>query len=81
MNTLNLGCIEGPYSSSGTYSRSEQGQNNVRARSEQCQNIIAGKGGRYHADPLFAKYGILKVGDLYRQQLRIKTGSNDVFLL
>jgi hypothetical protein len=33
--------------------------------------IIAGKGGRYHADPLFAKYGILKVGDLYRQQLRM----------
>jgi hypothetical protein len=25
----------------------------------------------YHADPLFAKYGILKVGDLYRQQLRL----------
>jgi hypothetical protein len=33
--------------------------------------IIAGQGGRYHADPLFAKYGILKVGDLYRQQLRM----------
>jgi hypothetical protein len=33
--------------------------------------IIAGKGGRYQADPLFAKYGILKMGDLYRQQLRI----------
>jgi hypothetical protein len=28
--------------------------------------LIAGKGGRYHADPLFAK-----VGDLYRQQLRM----------
>ena len=28
-------------------------------------------GGRYHADPLFAKYGIFKVGDLYRQQLRM----------
>jgi hypothetical protein len=25
--------------------------------------IIAGKGSHYHADPLFAKYGILKVGD------------------
>jgi hypothetical protein len=23
--------------------------------------IIAGQGGRYHADPLFVKYGILKV--------------------
>jgi hypothetical protein len=33
--------------------------------------IIAGKGGRYHADPPFAKYGILRVGDLYRQQLRM----------
>jgi hypothetical protein len=31
--------------------------------------MIAGKGGRYHADPLFARYGIPKVGDLYRQQL------------
>jgi hypothetical protein len=27
-------------------------------------SIIAGKGGRYHADPLFSKYGILKGGDL-----------------
>jgi DNA-binding transcriptional LysR family regulator len=25
----------------------------------------------YHADPLFAKFGILKVGNLYRQQLRM----------
>jgi hypothetical protein len=33
--------------------------------------IIAGQGGCYHADPLFARYGILKVGDLYRQQLRM----------
>jgi hypothetical protein len=33
--------------------------------------IIAGQGGHYHADPLFAKYGILKVGDLYRQQVRV----------
>jgi hypothetical protein len=33
--------------------------------------IIAVQGGHYHADPLFAKYGILKVGDLYRQQLRM----------
>ena len=27
--------------------------------------------GRYHSDPLFAKYGMLKVDDLYRQQLRM----------
>jgi hypothetical protein len=33
--------------------------------------LIAGKGGWYHAHPLFAAYGILKVGDLYRQQLRL----------
>jgi hypothetical protein len=33
--------------------------------------IIAGKGGCYNADPLFARYGILKVEDLYLQQLRM----------
>ena len=33
--------------------------------------LIAGKRGLYHADPLFAKFGMLKVGDLYRQQLRV----------
>ena len=33
--------------------------------------LMAGKTKRYHADPLFANYGILKVGDLYRQQMRI----------
>jgi hypothetical protein len=33
--------------------------------------LIAGRRGLYHADPLFAKYGVLKVGDLYRQQLRL----------
>jgi hypothetical protein len=33
--------------------------------------IIARQGGRYHVDPLFAKYGILKVGDLYWQQLKL----------
>ena len=33
--------------------------------------LIAGERGRYHADPLFARHGILKVGDLYRQQLRV----------
>jgi hypothetical protein len=30
--------------------------------------LNAAKRGLYHADPLFAKYGILKVGNLYRQQ-------------
>ena len=33
--------------------------------------IISGERGRYHADPLFAKLQILKVDDLYRQQLRV----------
>ena len=33
--------------------------------------LVAGKRGLYHADPLFAQYGMLKVGDLYRQQLRV----------
>ena len=32
--------------------------------------LVAGVSGRYHADPLFARHGMLKVGDLYRQQLR-----------
>ena len=33
--------------------------------------MIAGSRGRYHANPLFAKYCILKVGDLCRQQVRV----------
>ena len=33
--------------------------------------LVAEKRGHYHADPLLAQYGILKVGDLYRQQLRV----------
>jgi hypothetical protein len=33
--------------------------------------LIAGKGDRYHADPLFSRYGVLRVGNLYRQQLRL----------
>ena len=32
---------------------------------------MAGKRGRYHVDPLFARFGVLKVGDLYRQQVRV----------
>ena len=38
---------------------------------KRCVGLIAGKRGLYHADPLFARHGILKVGDLYRQQLRV----------
>ena len=33
--------------------------------------LVAGKWGLYHSDPLFAQFGMLKVGDLYRQQLRV----------
>ena len=33
--------------------------------------LVAGKVGCYHADPLLAEHGILKVGDLHRQQLRV----------
>ena len=33
--------------------------------------LVAGKRGRYHADPLFAQFAMLEVGDLYRQQLRV----------
>ena len=33
--------------------------------------IIAGKHGKYHADPFLSQYGILKIDDLYKQQLRI----------
>ena len=33
--------------------------------------VILGKKGKYHADPLFADLQILKIDDLYRQQLRI----------
>ena len=33
--------------------------------------LVAGRRGMYHADPLFAQFSMLKVGDLYRQQLRV----------
>ena len=33
--------------------------------------LVAGRSGRYHSDPLFAQYGMLKVEDLYRQQVRV----------
>ena len=33
--------------------------------------LVAGRRGRFHADPLLAQHGMLKVGDLYRQQLRV----------
>ena len=33
--------------------------------------LVAGRRGRYHADPILSEFGMLKVGDLYRQQLRV----------
>ena len=33
--------------------------------------MIGGKRGWFHADPLFAKFKILKIQDLYKHQLRI----------
>ena len=33
--------------------------------------LVASKRGRYHVSPLFSSLGMLKVGDLYRQQLRV----------
>ena len=33
--------------------------------------LVAGRTGLYHSDPLFVAQGMLKVGDLYRQQLRV----------
>ena len=54
-----------------------QGGRNVTLRGsllryqKRFAGLVAGKRGRYHADPLFAQYGMLKVGDLYRQQLRV----------
>ena len=33
--------------------------------------LVAGQRGRYHSRPLFSAHGILEIGDLYRQQLRV----------
>ena len=33
--------------------------------------LVAGVRGRFHADPILSRFGMLKVGDLYRQQLRV----------
>ena len=44
---------------------------NILSIQKRLVGIIDGRSNRYHADPLFAKYRLMKVGDLYRQQLRI----------
>ena len=33
--------------------------------------LIAGKTGRFHSDPIFSQLHLLKIGDLYKQQLRV----------
>ena len=38
---------------------------------KQFARLVDGGGGLCHADPLFSRHGMLKVGDLYRQQLRV----------
>jgi hypothetical protein len=53
--------------------RNEAQRETLLKLQKRFEGIIAGQGGRYHVEPLFAKYGILKVGDLYRQQLRMHT--------
>ena len=40
-----------------------------------CLSIIAGISEKHHSDPILAKLGILKIGDLYRQQLRLHAWS------
>ena len=54
----------------------QEGRNAVRGESllklqKRFMGLVAGKRGRFHADPLFEKYGVLKISDLYRQQLRV----------
>ena len=54
----------------------QEGGNRTRAApilsyQKRLAGLVAGKRGQYHADSLFARYGILKIGDLYRQQLRV----------
>ena len=44
---------------------------NILSIQKKLMGMIDGRSRRYHADPLFAKHGILKVEDLYRQQLRV----------
>ena len=48
----------------------KQGASLVRLQ-KKFVGIISGETGRYHADPLFANLGIIKIDDLYRQQLRV----------
>ena len=59
--------VWGDFSGDGNGSLSRS----ILSNQKRFVGLMAGKTKRYHADPLFARYGILKVGDLYREQLRI----------
>ena len=53
----------------------EEGRNKLLGESllryqKRFLGLISHQKGRYHSDPLFSKLGILKIQDLYRQQLR-----------
>ena len=53
-----------------------EGRNTVLGESllryqKRLVGMIAGRGGKYHADPLFAEQGMIKIGDMYKQQLRV----------
>ena len=54
----------------------EEGRNKLLGESflryqKRFLGLISHQRGRYHSDPLFSKLSVLKIHDLYRQQLRI----------
>ena len=54
----------------------EEGRNKAYGESllrfqKRFMGLIADAKGKYHSDPLFCKYNILKIQDLYKQQLRV----------
>ena len=54
----------------------EEGRNKSLGESllkyqKRFMGLIAGKHRRYHSDPIFSKFGLMKIGDLYKQQLRV----------
>ena len=54
----------------------EEGRNKLLGESllkyqKRFMGIISGKRGVYHSDPIFSQYGLLKIDDLYKQQLRV----------
>ena len=54
----------------------EEGRNKTQGEAllrsqKRFLGLITGTKGKYHSDPYFSQLGILKIGDLYRQQLRV----------